>query len=236
MKKILSCVSIMLIFLTAMLFASCDEHEVEDLSIHPGHILCNDGTVMPASDFFASAHKIPVAVIFTDQLKEDDHATRYLAVTVKELPCLALCDSVNMVQGTNTDVNALAGDQNTVALQNSYDSRTNHGSPLADCVFAGHIYGQSDFIASAKEMKLLYYQRSLVNSVLRRINEKFPGYADVLYTEATDSCWYWTSTEVAANPGKQAWLFSMPSGSLRETPKVEPHAARAVVSYYPFNE
>ncbi len=236
MKKIFSLLPVLSGLLFAFSVSSCDEHEVEDLSIHPGHILCNDGTVMSASDFLSSAHKLPVAVIFTEQLKEDDHPTRYLAVTVNELPCLPLCDSVNMVQGTNTDINALSGDINTVALQNSYDSRTRHGSPLADCVFAGHIYGQSDFIASAKEMKLLYYQRSMVNSVLRRINEKFPGYADVLYTDATDSCWYWTSTEVAANPGKQAWLFSMPSGSLRETPKVEPHAARAVVSYYPFNE
>lgn len=217
----------------SLLLTSCDEHEAIDLGIHPGHILCDDGTVV-SDQSLDLTHKIPVAVIFTEQQGEGD-GSYFMAVSLTELPRLEFCDSTSMVQGTNTEMNALRGDINTIAMQNSYDEKFGHGSPLADYVFGRHICGQSQFIPSVRELKMLYYQKEKVNSVLRRLNERIEGSADVLCTEAlSDSCWYWSSTEVAANPSKQAWLFSMSSGTPHETPKVEAHAARSIVYYYPF--
>ena len=216
------------------LFTSCDEHEAIDLGIHPGYILCADGTVVSDQSFFEQGNREPAAVIFTEQQGEGS-GCYFLAVMVKELPHLQFCDSTSMVQGTDTDINnssADIGKLNTTALQNSYDSKTKHGSPLADYVFANHNAGQSDFIPSVRELKLLYFQRDRVNSVLGRLNTFSEGSADLL---RTDSCWYWSSTEVAANPSRQAWLFSMSSGTPHETPKMEFHAARSIVYYRPYN-
>ena len=230
------------VLLSLLLFTSCDDHEAVDLGIHPGYILCDDGVVMSdqaffAQDFSGKNYKFPAAVIFTEQLNDSEDMARFLAVSIKELPQLQFCDSISMSQGTNTDVTVAAGNTNTTALQNSYDTKLGHGSPLADYVFAHSTYGQSDFIPSVKELKMLYAQKGRVNAVLQRINEHLAGSADLLFTEArSDSCWYWSSTEVAANPMKQAWIFSMSSGTPQECPKIEAHAARAIVPYYPYNQ
>lgn len=228
--------SYLLLLLSAMLTVSCDDHEVLDLGIHPGHILCDDGTVVSEESFFASAHKNAVAVLFTEQMATTDthKLVRYLGVLVREVPQLQFCDSTAMEQGTNTDTTLPEGDLNTVAMQESKDSKTGKGSPLADYVFAAHYDGQSDFIPSVWEMKMLYSQCGTVNRILQRLRDERDVPVDLLCTDSgTGRCWYWTSTEVAANPSRQAWLFSMASGTPHETPKMEYHPSRAIVAYYP---
>lgn len=227
-----------ILLLSAMLMVSCDDHEALDLGIHPGHILCDDGTVVSEDSFFQMERKNAVAVLFTEQLAATStHPTRFLGVLIREVPQLQFCDSTSMTQGTNTDTSLPVGDLNTIAMQNSYDSKSGKGSPLADYVFANHSYGQSDFIPSTREMKMLYIQCETVNRVLRRLHDERDMDVDLLCTDSgTDKCWYWTSTEVEANSSRQAWLFSMASGTPHETPKVEYHISRAIVSYYPFND
>ena len=60
---------------------------------------------------------------------------------------------------------------------------------MAEAVFALWKYGQSAYVPSVAQMRLLYAARGIINPVI----EKCGG--DPLPTEA-DECWYWTSTEV----------------------------------------
>ena len=48
----------------------------------------------------------------------------------------------------------------------------------------------------------------------------------------TDDCWYWTSTEVSGQETAKAWLFSMGSGAMQETPKLQAHKVRPIVTLY----
>jgi citrate synthase len=50
--------------------------------------------------------------------------------------------------------------------------------------------------------------------------------------DAADDCWYWTSTEVEGQETAKAWLFSMGSGAIQETPKLQGHKVRAIVTLY----
>ncbi|MEE1080604.1 MAG: DUF1566 domain-containing protein, partial [Bacteroidales bacterium] len=43
---------------------------------------------------------------------------------------------------------------------------------------------------------------------------------------------YWSSTEVSGQESAKAWLFSLASGALQETPKVESHKIRPIITLY----
>src|SRR5574344_567985 len=45
-----------------------------------------------------------------------------------------------------------------------------------------------------------------------------------------DDCWYWTSTEVEGQATAKAWLYSLGSGAIQETPKWQPHKARPIIT------
>lgn len=45
-----------------------------------------------------------------------------------------------------------------------------------------------------------------------------------------DDCWYWTSTEVAGQETGKAWLYSLGSGAMQETPKTQAHKARPIIT------
>ena len=47
-----------------------------------------------------------------------------------------------------------------------------------------------------------------------------------------DECWYWTSTEVKDMESDKAWLFSLASGALQETPKEQAHKVRPIITLY----
>lgn len=210
--------------LVSMLSVSCDEHEPIDLDVHPGYILCDDGQVLSTDSYFNQSSKKAVAVVFAGETA--DHGV--LAVRLHEIEPIQFCDTLGMELGTSCDVTAYDGYLNTTAMQNSRDTRTGKGSPLADEAFSYHYFWQSDYIPSVAEMALLFFARNQVNPIIERCG------GTPLYTDAENGrCWYWTSTEVEQNKGNQAWLFSMSDGSRHETPKTNAYRARAIVEYHP---
>lgn len=212
--------------LTSVLFVSCDEHEPLDLDIHTGFILCDDGQVMRTDDYFNQDARKAVAVVFAGESSE--HGV--LAVRLHEIDPIQFCDTLGMELGTSCDEKAYDGYLNTTAMQNSRDTRTGKGSPLADEAFSYHHFWQSDFIPSVAEMTLLYFARDFINPIIEQCG------GTPLYTDTENGrCWYWTSTEVEQNKGHQAWLFSMSDGSRHETPKTNEYRARAIVEYHPVN-
>ena len=209
--------------------ASCDDHEFFDTSVHPGHVLCTDGRMLSQEDFLAQKDVSAVGVVFSECL---DDGT-YLAVLLKDGTEEQFCDSVGMELGTSRSLTALDGFANTSSMQNAHDVKTGKGSPLADRVFSSHIFGQSDFIPSVAEIRKLYASRHTVNAFLEVLKGRGVD-ADLLDMSGESGAWYWTSTEVQQNPAMQAWLFSMASGVIHETPKVEYHPYRAIVRVHPY--
>ena len=90
-------------------------------------------------------------------------------------------------------------------------------------VFKGWKYGQSAYIPSVAQMRLLYAAKAVVNPII----EKCGG--DPLPDETND-CWYWTSTEVKGQQTAKAWLYSLGSGAMQETPKIQAHRARPIIT------
>jgi hypothetical protein len=74
-------------------------------------------------------------------------------------------------------------------------------------------------------MRLLYERRCLINPIIIKCGgDPIP--------DAPDECWYWTSTEVEGQETVKAWLFSLGSGALQETPKDQAHKARPIITLY----
>lgn len=96
-------------------------------------------------------------------------------------------------------------------------------SPLAESVFALWKYGQSSYVPSVAEMRLLYQAKAAVNPTIELCG------GDVL-PEAADECWYWTSTEVSEQETVKAWLYSLSSGVIQETPKNQAHKVRPIIT------
>ena len=94
---------------------------------------------------------------------------------------------------------------NTFAL---YDTRETT-APMAEAVFDRWPYGQSAFIPSVAEMRLLYAAREVVNPVIEQCG------GDTLPTDNAGDCWYWTSTEVEGQQTAKAWLYSLGSGAMQ---------------------
>lgn len=134
------------------------------------------------------------------------------------------CDSVGMVNGTSTDITSFCGFKNTVAMYNSYSAETGKGSPLAMEMINFHANGQSDYLPSVAEQRLLASSSRVINPVLERLG----GTPIALEGD----CWYWTSTEVEDNPGVQAWLCATDNGRFLATQKTQRHKARAIVEIY----
>ena len=55
------------------------------------------------------------------------------------------------------------------------------------------------------------------------------GQSEPLPLDEND-CWYWTSTEVEKQQTAKAWLYSMGSGAMQETPKVQAHKVRPIIT------
>lgn len=72
-------------------------------------------------------------------------------------------------------------------------------------------------------MRLLYAAKDIVNPYIKKCGgDPIP--------DNPDECWYWTSTEVQNQDLVKAWLYSLSSGALQETPKNASHKARAIIS------
>ena len=94
---------------------------------------------------------------------------------------------------------------------------------MAEAVFDLWCYGQSAYVPSVAQMRLLYTIRETVNPVIEQCG------GDLLPLTDGD-CWYWTSTEVAEQETAKAWLYSMGSGAIQETPKTQAHKVRPIIT------
>ena len=201
-----------------MLLAACDAHrDFPDTAIRVGHILCTDGKVVSFADYEHSG-KEAIGVVF--HLNPDGETTgQGYAVYLKDLPSGEFADSLGVAQGTSADLSACDGNENTFALYGTTDV----SSPMAEQVFDMWRYGQSAYIPSVAQMRLLYHVRETVNRYIGLCGgEPLPDEAD--------DCWYWTSTEVKGQQTAKAWLYSMGSGAIQETPKLQAHKVRPIVT------
>ena len=96
-----------------------------------------------------------------------------------------------MANGTSGELTKYDGFENTMAMYKSYDENTHNGSPLAMKMMAYHENGQSDYIPSVAEMRLLCHAAPVINKVIAELGGT--------PLQLSGDCWYWTSTEVASN-------------------------------------
>lgn len=197
---------------------SCDEHrEFPDTAMKTCDVLCTDGKVV-RYDEVESKGKTPIGVVFYVNQREDIQGTGY-AVYLWDLGYCAYSDSVGVKQNTSADMAAFDGNKNTYSM---YASGV---SPAATAVFDMWQYGQSAYIPSVAEMRLLHENKHLVNTYIRKLGgDPIP--------DDPNECWYWTSTEVKDMEPAKAWLYSLASGALQETPKLQSHKVRPIITLY----
>ena len=202
----------------AVAFVSCDEHrDFPDTAMKTCDILCTDGKVVRFEDMQSQGKK-PIAVVFHINQTDNMEGTGY-AVYLWDIASAEFSDSIGVKQTTSANVTAYDGNSNTYAM---YASGV---SPAADEVFNMWHYGQSAYIPSVAQMRLLYQAKNVVNAYIQRCG------GDVI-SDNPDECWYWTSTEVKDQESAKAWLYSLASGALQETPKEQPHKIRPIITLH----
>ena len=204
--------------LAGALLVSCDAHfDFPDTAVKPGHILCTDGKAIPYNEYKDSGRQA-IAVVFHIDPSGNTEGDGY-AVYLHDLAPAAFADSIGVAQKTSADIRAMDGNGNTFAMFATKEV----ASPLAESVFDLWRYGQSAYIPSVAQMRLLYSMKEVINPVIEKCGgEPLPDEAD--------DCWYWTSTEVEGQQTAKAWLYSVGSGAMQETPKTQPHRARPIIT------
>jgi hypothetical protein len=172
---------------------------------------------LPYAQYEQSGKKA-IAVVFDTEKRGDTEGDGY-AVYLWDIAPQAFADSLGIAQGTSADIMAYDGNENTFAL---YDTQET-ASPMAEAVFDLWRYGQSAYVPSVAEMRLLYTMRKIINPVIEQCG------GEPLPLDEND-CWYWTSTEVEKQQTAKAWLYSMGSGAMQETPKVQAHRVRPIIT------
>ncbi len=256
-NKVKSLSALLLAALALPLLASCDEHEPISHDIYD-YVLCDDHRTMTLEGYKSqlvytdvetqsqhltvSEYKAleaekkvkytisrdcvhAVGVIFA--IEDEKH--KAMAVMLPEIRDIAFADSLGMEFGTSGDEKAFDGYVNCVAMRNTINNKTGNGSPLGHAVFDSHTFGQSDFIPSYAEAKLLFMRVDAVNHVIGTLIDLGHD-GDLISKEPRNgSCWYWTSTEDSKDMPNRAWLCSMATGGFQQTPKTELHNARVIV-------
>ena len=143
------------------------------------------------------------------------------AVSIRDVASAAFANSLGVEQETSASLEKEDDNENTHAMYRNEEVK----SPLAVYVFDMWRYGQSAYIPSVKQLAYLYQQIALVNQRIEAIGG-LP-----LSLQPGDCC-LWTSTEVEGQRDSKAWLFSMQSGTIQETPKDQAHKFRPVISIY----
>ena len=144
-----------MLFALPMVVTSCDDHEHLDTALHIGHVVCSDGQTLSVEEC-ERLHKEPVAVVFSVSANGEDGEG--LAVGLRELSPVEFSDTLGVAQGTSADTEKKDGNANTYAMY----ANNKAGSPLADAVFSVWRYGQSAYIPSVAEMRLLYASLSII--------------------------------------------------------------------------
>lgn len=144
-----------MLMLVAVLVGCDGHHDPLDTSMKVGHILCTDGKTRSYEDYVASG-KEAIAVVFHVNRNEEMSGTGY-AVYLHDLPPEAFADSLGISQGTSADLAAYDGNENTFALYDTDDV----SSPMAMQVFDMWRYGQSAYVPSVAQVRLLYAAKEL---------------------------------------------------------------------------
>ncbi len=198
--------------------ASCDAHrDFPDEDMKIGQVVCTDGSVM-SSERASELGKKPVAVVFHVS-RDPEFEGKGLAVYIKELSGCQFADTVGVVQGTSASVIELDGNLNTYAMLACGDME----SPAALAVFDIWSQGQSAYLPSVAECRLLFGAKDAVNATMSKIGGKAVGVS-------ADGDWTWTSTEVSGQATHKAWLYSLASGTMQETPKDQWHKVRPIIT------
>lgn len=207
-----------MIMVVATLLTACDAHkDFPDTAVKQCHILCSDGKVLSFDDYKTQGKKA-VAVVF--DVNNDENVEGYgYAVYLWDIEPVSFSDSLGTSQGTSCSLTALDGNINTFEMYNTTDVN----SPLAQSVLNVWHYGQSAYIPSVAQMRRLYAVKDIINPYI----EKCGG--DPI-SDNPDACWYWTSTEVSEQETAKAWLYSLSSGAIQETPKTQAHKARPIIT------
>lgn len=204
--------------------SSCDCHHFDepDPGMRIGDILCTDGEVVSFSDYVKSGKEAVGIVYYVNTDVEAE--IRGYAVYLGDISDEAFTDSLSVNQGTSTLLYELDGNENTYNLFICDDA----GSPMAQPVFDMWTYGQSAYIPSVAQLRQIQQVKYEINPYIEAIG------GDIL-PDAPDDCWYWSSTEVEGQESHKAWLVSMNSGIIQETPKDQKHHCRPVVTIYRHN-
>ena len=154
MKKLFSILAVA----ATVLLTACDEHQdFPDTAMKVTHILTTDGKVMPYETYEQSC-KQAIAVVFNVNQREEMEGNGY-AVYLWDIAPEAFADSIGVEQDTSCDLTAYDGNKNTFALYGTTDVK----SPLAERVFDMWRYGQSAYIPSVAQMRLLYHAKDIIN-------------------------------------------------------------------------
>ncbi len=204
-----------------LLFYSCQEHlEGIDYSLKVGKILCTDGKIVDKEDLEKLGLK-PIGIVFYVNKNDKIEGNGY-AVTLEDLPqTFKMADTLGVAQGTSSDIESFDGSSNTYSLYSSKDAP----SPAAIFLFDYWYYGQSAYIASVAQARLLYSSKDIINPIIKSL-----GGGEL--SSKADETWYWTSTEVSGQEENKMWLISFSSGAIHETPKNEAHKIRPIITLW----
>ena len=171
-------------------------------------------------DRFKQSEKVPVAIVFHVNRSPDADNFGY-AVYIHDMELLAFADSLGIDQGTSASLTDEDGNENTYSLFNNDEVQ----SPMAVRTFDLWSYGQSAYIPSVRQLSYLFAVRYQINECITEVDgtpiNLNPG-----------ECWLWSSTEVEGQKENKAWLYSMQSGIIQETPKDQKHKFRPIISLY----
>lgn len=205
-----------------ILLTSCDAHDdhepLVDTSMHVCDVVCTDGSIVRYDDYKKDG-KVASAVVFYVNNDGKGQGRGY-AVCLNDVSRIAFTDSIGVAQGTSTSITDFDGNSNTYALYNN--RRIN--SPMANIVHEYLVYGQSVYVPSVAQMQLLYAMKDVINPTLDKCDgTKLPD---------TPNGWYWTSTEVNGQAENKAWLYSLTSGLMLETSKLQEHRVRPIITIW----
>ena len=212
---------------SGLMLTSCHcEHEEDDgllSSLQVGNVVCSDGNIL-SMDKFKQSDKEAVAIVFHVNRSAEADNLGY-AVYIHDIEPLAFADSLGIDQGTSASLTDEDGNENTYSLFNNDEVK----SPMAIRTFDLWSYGQSAYIPSVRQLSYLFAVRHQINKCITEV-----GGTSINLNPG--ECWLWSSTEVEGQKENKAWLYSMQSGTIQETPKDQPHKSRPIISIQYFGK
>ena len=152
--------------MATMLLTSCDEHFEEDFSWHswmPGMVYSTNGDVTTYEKCIENGNTPEAVLFYVDESDEIPGIAYAVSLDASSQDAFSNPDTICVIQGTSTDINAFDGETNTTALRYGKIE-----SPIASSVQAKY------FIPSVCEMYKLYAARHIVNACyyqsMRRCN------------------------------------------------------------------